>query len=412
MLNIVVFNGGRGAATIIPEFVKEDGFHLTSIVNAYDDGKSTGEIRKLFRMLGPSDIRKVQQLMIPQNLPGYHDLQKLFRFRYGSGADRDACLREMRDFAENRSRKIGDSTIENDCIGKWLRIFVSSFLEHLPLLEKGSACRFCFSDCSVMNCIYAGAFQLFSRDFETVTLFFNKLFTLKGTVLPTNIEDKKLAAIRENGEVLYSEAEIVELRSNVRIKDLYILNEYPNKEHIEKLGLLERQQYLSALRSFVQATSNVIRAIQSADVIIYSPGTQHSSLYPSYLTRGIAEAIAGNTSANKIFICNIGEDYETPQYTASEYILGAYHYLTYHSGTHLRIADLIDYAIVNDRFTSRTEQYVRLDTEKLDRIGIHLEYGEFEHEDNPGKHCGRKILNTVLRLHEESFVGRLGREHP
>ena len=38
---------------------------ITSVVNAYDDGKSTGEIRKFFGMLGPSDIRKVQELMLP-----------------------------------------------------------------------------------------------------------------------------------------------------------------------------------------------------------------------------------------------------------------------------------------------------------------------------------------------------------
>ena len=37
MLNVVMFNGGRGAAYIIPELVREENLHLTSIVNAYDD---------------------------------------------------------------------------------------------------------------------------------------------------------------------------------------------------------------------------------------------------------------------------------------------------------------------------------------------------------------------------------------
>ena len=61
MLNITVINGGRGASRLIPKLLDKPYINLTSIVNAYDDGKSTGEIRKFFGMLGPSDIRKVQQ---------------------------------------------------------------------------------------------------------------------------------------------------------------------------------------------------------------------------------------------------------------------------------------------------------------------------------------------------------------
>jgi 2-phospho-L-lactate transferase/gluconeogenesis factor (CofD/UPF0052 family) len=60
MLNVVVLNGGRGAASIIPALLCREGLNVTSVVNAYDDGKSTGEIRRFFDMLGPSDIRKVQ----------------------------------------------------------------------------------------------------------------------------------------------------------------------------------------------------------------------------------------------------------------------------------------------------------------------------------------------------------------
>ena len=65
MINVVCFNGGRGAAAIIPSLLEVPNIKLTSIVNAYDDGKSTGAIRKFFGMLGPSDIRKVQELMLP-----------------------------------------------------------------------------------------------------------------------------------------------------------------------------------------------------------------------------------------------------------------------------------------------------------------------------------------------------------
>ena len=58
MINVVILNGGRGASTLIPAILGNPEIELTSIVNAYDDGKSTGEIRRFFNMLGPSDIEK------------------------------------------------------------------------------------------------------------------------------------------------------------------------------------------------------------------------------------------------------------------------------------------------------------------------------------------------------------------
>lgn len=44
---------------------------------------------------------------------------------------------------------------------------------------------------------------------------------LRGDVVPTNLENKKLVGIRENGKICYDEAEIVELRSSDRIAEKY-----------------------------------------------------------------------------------------------------------------------------------------------------------------------------------------------
>ena len=77
MLNIAFINGGRGTASILPSFIEIDDINISSIVNAYDDGKSTGEIRSFFEMLGPSDIRKVQELMLPMGDIDYKSNLKL-----------------------------------------------------------------------------------------------------------------------------------------------------------------------------------------------------------------------------------------------------------------------------------------------------------------------------------------------
>ena len=88
-MNILIFNGGRGATSIIKNLKKINKIKITSVVNAYDDGKSTGQIRDFFNMLGPSDIRKVQELMLPDNL---HEgpIKELFSFRFSKNITRAA----------------------------------------------------------------------------------------------------------------------------------------------------------------------------------------------------------------------------------------------------------------------------------------------------------------------------------
>ena len=99
MLNVVILNGGRGAAAVIPALLARQGLHVTSVVNAYDDGKSTGEIRRFFGMLGPSDIRKVQELMLPKDDPDYRANLRVFAHRFPLECSREHVLGELGAFA-------------------------------------------------------------------------------------------------------------------------------------------------------------------------------------------------------------------------------------------------------------------------------------------------------------------------
>ena len=221
MLNVAIINGGRGAASLMPSLLSAASLQVTSIVNAYDDGKSTGEIRRFFGMLGPSDIRKVQELMLPEDHPDFTSSLHLFQFRYSQKINKDSILGELEDYAKGRSQKITGVIFQSSLIDGSIRAFINEFIITLKLIEKTTQEEFNFSDCSIMNCIYAGAFIYFNRNICAATIAIDKLFNLKGSVLSTNIENKKLVALRENGQMLYSEAEIVELRSNVKIEKIY-----------------------------------------------------------------------------------------------------------------------------------------------------------------------------------------------
>src|SRR5438046_9641527 len=58
-LSVVVFSGGRGSSVLSKELITHPDIALTLAINGYDDGASTGEVRRfLGDSLGPSDFRK------------------------------------------------------------------------------------------------------------------------------------------------------------------------------------------------------------------------------------------------------------------------------------------------------------------------------------------------------------------
>lgn len=402
MLNVVVINGGRGAAALIPALLAQQGINLTSVVNAYDDGKSTGDIRRFFRMLGPSDIRKVQELMLPEADPDHAASLHLFRYRYPDDVSRVQALADLRAFADGTTDGIVGAFFTSAKITNALRRFVAEFLDGLAVSEKVMGEELSLADCSIMNCLFAGAHLAFDRNFEAATKYIDRLFKLKGTVLPTSIEDKKLVALRENGEMLYCEAEIVELRSNVRIERIYLIDGSLDRQRFESLSVAEKRYYLKRSQSFVEVSVGVKHALQQADIIIYSAGTQHSSLYPTYLSSGLAAAIADNKAACKVFLTNIGADYETPTYKASDYILGAFRYLNMSDQRTYEMSELFDHVLVNESRFKPDETYVEFDRESFDAVPVPLLVGAFESSVSPGKHDGPAVIDTVLALYERS----------
>ncbi len=400
MLNVVVINGGRGAATLIPALLARQGLNVTSVVNAYDDGKSTGEIRRFFSMLGPSDIRKVQELMLPADDPDYAANLHVFQYRFPEGARRDEVLARLRAFAHGDSADLVGATFQSTKVRSGLRRCVREFLDALHAIEQVSGEQFQFGDCSIMNCVYAGAFVVFQRNIEQATRFIDKLFKLRGTVLPTSIEDKKLVALRENGQMLYSEAEIVELRSNVRIDRIYLLDRLLVPARFDPLTTAEKRTYLDHQQCFVAVSNGVRTALRQADIILYSAGTQHSSLYPTYLSTGLAASIADNTSALKVFVTNIGADYETPSYKASDYIKGAFRYLNLADARQFTMPELFDAVLINQSRFKADDTYVEFDEDGFADVQVQRIVGAFESPTSPGKHDGGRIVQTVLELYD------------
>lgn len=260
MPKIVMFSGGTGTASIAKALI-DKGADLTLVVNCYDDGKSTGVLRRLIPgMLGPSDIRK--------NVGRHSPFVGLLDKTYPNGMYH-TTLQQHED----------DSSVV-----AWIVAFMK-FYHDAPQHPDLSTIPY-------GNIVFAGAYLCHDCDFNVAVDVFQKLFMCRARVLNvTNGENLFLEATREDGSVSDESA----ISTEWGMAYNYIRLFPPH--------LPEARGYLPWMNDEVQT------ALVHADMIVYGPGTQFSSLLPSYMTHGIGSTIA-QSLAKKVYIANVARDFD------------------------------------------------------------------------------------------------------
>lgn len=392
-MNIVLINGGRGGTSFIEELKKINNCKIFSIVNAYDDGKSTGLLRNFFNILGPSDIRKVHSLLLNEINPNYDIYKNFYNYRFPSNISNREAKSEIEDIINLKNNQI--INLNNLNHEKKLKIinFLKFFLIELEKKEKQKSLLFNFKDCSVINCLYASIIYYYKNNIDKSIKVIQNLFDIKHEVIINSNSIRYLYAVRSNGEILSSESEIVEIRSNKSIDNIYLLKRLINLNEIKKLSKKNKLLNLNQFHSSPNLNPKAKDIIKKSDFIFFCPGTQHSSLYPTYLTNGFLKSI-DSSDALKIFITNIGADYETPFYKASDYINGAIKYLN--KGNKILKENIFDIFFINKPM-SKYKNYVSLDLKKLDDINGKIVIDDFENPMKNGHHNAKKIIDMIVK---------------
>jgi 2-phospho-L-lactate transferase CofD len=152
--------------------------------------------------------------------------------------------------------------------------------------------------------------------------------------------------------------------------------------------------------------------IAAADLIVYAPGTQHSSLFPSYLTAGLSEAIAANAHAVKLLVTNIQADAEIAGASAVDLIERAVYYLKGKGTRTPPTPALVTHYLLNDpRATGSDDTYVplgRLDAlqdPRLVRVGQYEQAGSGRHD--AAKVLGPYVAAVLARRHDRRRIAVL-----
>ena len=271
------------------------------------------------------------------------------------------------------------------------------------LLSSGKP--FDFSDCSIGNLVFAGSVLLAGRQFNAAVDDYCALLGLPPGLIE-NVSDGTnafLVALDLHGRLLASEADIVDANRQDHIREIYVVERPPSAAEREELAQRPPDEVAASLQARerrIPINSRLVERIAAADLIVYSPGTQHSSLFPSYVTQGLSTAIAANLTAIKLLITNIQTDAETAGATAVEIIEKAIYYLEEKGTRRIPAPCLITHYLIND--SRRPEQETpylplgRLDSIEDPRL---VRIGNYE-DGVTGRHDPAKVLVPFL----ESFL--------
>jgi uncharacterized cofD-like protein len=245
---VVAIGGGTGLSSLL-RGLKTYTSNLSAIVTVADDGGSSGRLRDEYRILPPGDFRQ--------------------------------CLIALAD-AEPLMKQLFDHRF-----------------------KEGSLDGHAFGNLFIM------AMADVTGNFEQALRESGKVLAVKGTIVPSTLQDVTLVA-SINGGTVEGESKIP--KQNSPISHVFLKPDG------------------------VQVNPEAAQAILNAELIIVGPGSLYTSILPNLLVEGMVEAIKASP-ALKLYICNLAEQRgETEHYSVDDYL----RVIRDHVG-----ANLFDFVLVN-----------------------------------------------------------------
>ncbi len=389
-LHVVLFSGGRGSGVLSSRLIKDPRVRLTIAINGYDDGASTGEVRRLLGdSLGPSDFRKNASRLAAELGTAPPALLETLDSRLPKGIGRHDAIDRLRTTATSRLEEPHRSAVTAR---------LDAFLAELTSSER----PFDFGDCSVGNLVFAGGFLLAGRRFNAAVDDYCALVGLPAGLVEdvTDGTNAYLVAVGADGSILGSEEEIVDANRRNRITEIFLIDRAlasDDRARLTAAGPEAAVAFFNERRVVPSLNPRLTDRVAAADLILYAPGTQHSSLFPSYLTPGLSAAIAANLHAIKLLITNIQSDAEIAGSSAVEIIDRAVYYLKEKGARRTPTPCLITHYIVNDpAHAESAAPYVplgQIDAIEDPRL---VRIANYE-EGVTGRHDAAKILEPFVR---------------
>lgn len=332
MLKILIFSGGTGSIALQTGLhdLYGDAVRTDIIISAYDNGKSTGACRKVFdgKILGPSDLRKNQltQFKLRYGIgksTAAEDktlLHELFdeRFDKGSWQEAYAYVTKKIDRTFDRMAECGFTSAANDRKRDILRRLTDHFF-FSSRAETGRKVRktvkgMSFTDFSISNLFYAAAAAANGNSLGLAGEQMADILEIPDCVHLISDRNLYLHAETRSGYTITDEGDIV----------AWDCPEDP----ITGISLHDEQgnKCVPSMDEGNRTGTSCRKLIAEADIIVFSSGTQWSSLIPTYVHSGLRKALE-KSPARKYLVMNNAEDHDMKGVGAAELLGIVEHYI-------------------------------------------------------------------------------------
>ena len=198
-----------------------------------------------------------------------------------------------------------------------------------------------------------------------------KLLDVNGNILPLTEDNADVVGITEDNKKILGEEQITKCAS--KIKKV----EYSRK---------------------IKINPQVLKAVEEADLIIFSSGSLLTSIAPHLINKSLVKAI-NNAKAPKMYICNLfTQPGETDNYAVSNHIKTLENYLG-NKGIDVVIANnnMLNKELVNIYQTTEQKDPVILDTNNLKKLGIKILADDLaKEEDGVYRHDSLKTAYLIF----------------
>ena len=310
MLKIVLMCGGSGGKALQEGFASVFGYgnyQLDAIINAYDDGKSTGVCRDIFNrnILGPSDLRKNQITQyklkyakeIKDSNSKEHKLLDLFELRL-SGENYDSYYNQAISIINDIDYLKPE---QKDDLLNWLDYFFYADKQN-NVLRKGID-KVSFNDFSLSNIFYASCAAINNNSLEKAGEVMSKLFSMENNVHLISNVNLYINATTTSGYVITDEGQLVAWNNS--------------NDKVVKVDLVKNDGSVYVPTINENSNDDIQKLFNEADILILSSGTQWSSLIPSYMHKDFKEALS-SCKAKKYLIMNNAQDADAKGVSANE----------------------------------------------------------------------------------------------
>jgi 2-phospho-L-lactate transferase/gluconeogenesis factor (CofD/UPF0052 family) len=387
---VSLFCGGSGSESIIKYLLSKKNIELTLLINAYDDGKSTGALRKnIPGLLGPSDFRKNFSYLINFFSDEERSLKKIFEYRIKKKISVESFYHNIININKYKSQNIPN---EINFLEKNIKEEIINYLiiSTKYLIKKNLN----LVNFSLGNLIFAGIFLKNNNNFNlAVKKFANFINSDVKIINISNNENRWLVAINNKNQIINEESKLVENKQLIPIKNIFLIKKKEEPSYLDKLNKINSKKkfiYLKKINSIPQINNEAKINIINSDYIIYGPGTQHSSLFPSYL---ISNKYIKKSKSKKILIMNLDYDNDIKTLKTKQILIQGLKYLNYNK----RTDEVVNTVIVDKdcKFDDLSGRFRETEIKKIDVRNNFIKK----------IHSGKKIYDEIfLKKKEKNLI--------